>query len=89
MKMPEPIELNSPLDERAVWGYSAEQMKQYGRDLLEAAAKECDEQAKKWAKEAARHRPFWRIGDHEARDLERARICAKNGFAIRKLKETL
>ncbi|ASJ79236.1 hypothetical protein P26059A_0084 [Curvibacter phage P26059A] len=31
MKMPDPIEF-------VTWGHSAEQMKQYGRDLLEAAA---------------------------------------------------
>ncbi len=38
MKMPEPIEF-------VAWGYSEEQLKQYGRDLLEAAAKEMEKMA--------------------------------------------
>jgi hypothetical protein len=36
-KMPEPVELSSPMDERAIYGYTADQLKQYGRDLLEEA----------------------------------------------------
>jgi hypothetical protein len=39
-KMPEPIELSSPMDERAIYGHTADQLKQYGRDLLESAAVE-------------------------------------------------
>jgi hypothetical protein len=39
IKLPEPVELSSESDERAVWGYTEEQMLQFRQDLLDEAAK--------------------------------------------------
>ena len=37
-KLPEQVELSSPADERAVWGYTEAQMLQFRRDALDEAA---------------------------------------------------
>ena len=37
IKLPEPVELSSPQDERAVYGYTEAQLKQCVRDVLEQA----------------------------------------------------
>ena len=42
IKLPEPIELSSPQDERSVYGYNEAQLKQFGRDVLEQAAQACE-----------------------------------------------
>jgi hypothetical protein len=44
-KLPEPVELSSPADERAVWGYTESQMLQFRRDALEEALNICSELA--------------------------------------------
>lgn len=49
LKLPEPIELSSPYDERAVYGYTEAQLKQFGRDVLEQAAKVCEGMQSGWA----------------------------------------
>ncbi len=57
MKMPEPtITLHGKtkggkLSEQKLELYDAEKMKQYGRDLLEEAAKECDRECDNWDEE--------------------------------------